>query len=69
MALKVFGTIDSSLSGSRRRPATRRVFLLCICLALAVTAANVVYSALSSPSEALTGAAGELLYVSTFSRF
>ena len=43
--------------------------MLCLCLALAVIGANLMYSALTPSSDVLAGAAGELLYVSTFSAF
>lgn len=63
----MFGTISSSFSGRRRLPGTLRILLLCLCLTLAVIAANLMYSALTLPTDVLAGAAGELLYVSTFS--
>ena len=46
-----------------------RLLVFCFCLVLALIAANLMYSVLSQPTEVLSGAAGDLLYVSTFSTF
>ena len=54
---------------SRARLSNSRLIALSICLLAALIAANLVYSALKGRSYALTGAAGELLYVAAFSGF
>ena len=54
---------------SHKRLTNLRVVALCLCLAAALIAANLVYSALTGRSDALTGNAGELLYVASFAGF
>ena len=46
-----------------------RSLALCISLAIALIAANLIYNALTSASTVLAGESGELLYVATFSAF
>lgn len=58
-----------SNSGRRFRLSNISIGALSLCLLLALIAANLVYSALARRSTALTGIAGELLYVANFSGF
>ena len=53
----------------RNRPTLYRLFALFLFLAVALVAANLLYSALSARDEVLAGAAGDLLYAATFSGF
>ncbi len=58
-----------SNASSHKRLTNLRVAALCLCLAAALIAANLVYSALTGRSDVLSGSAGELLYVASFSGF
>ncbi len=53
----------------RNRLTRYRLGALFICLVVALVAANLIYSALSSRGSVLAGAAGDLLYAATFSGF
>ena len=69
MAHLVAGSSNASDSGQRRLTASVRIFVLCVCLTLALIAANLTYSMLAQPTEALAGRDGALLYVSAFSAY
>lgn len=69
LADDVSETNSHSSASSRTRLSNIRLLALSICLLGALIAANLVYSALTRRGGALTGKAGELLYVAGFSGF
>lgn len=69
LAVTVSEANSPSNASSHTRLTNLRVAALSFCLVGALLAANLVYSALTEYSVALTGVAGELLYVASFSGF